>query len=122
MKGTFTNLLDRKSSIVKDAECRVENLKNLSGYLPEEEYRVRNAISNYQCILDRSENDKDLSINIKKIIIRAAKSGYFSLFLHYILDLPLYQQRVVIIRKLKVAKVFLNLISVKPIEKLTLEV
>ena len=91
------------------------NKKSVAAF-PEEEFWARNAILTYHKILDESEHDNEFSGNIKKSIMTTAKGGYFSTFLHHVLEVPVYQQRQIIINKLKIARAFLKLINVEQIE------
>lgn len=98
-----------------DARRLLETInKKSAAAFPEEEFWAGNAILTYHKILDESENDNELSGNIKKSIKTTAKGGYFSPFLHSVLELPDYQQRQIIINKLKIARAFLKLIKVEP--------
>ena len=100
-----------------DARRRLDAInKNSAAPFPEEEFWARNEMFAYATILDESEHDDELSENIKKSIMKTAKYGYFSPFLHYVLELPVYKQRQIIINKLKTARAFLKLIRANPIE------
>jgi len=101
----------------KEARRILEAINKTSAApFPQEEFWVMKAIFTYRNILDESEEDNELSGNIKKSISYKAKHGYFSPFLHSVLEARVYHQRKIIINKLKTARAFLKLIRIKPIE------
>lgn len=91
----------------------LENMKSSMAFLPEEEYWLRDQIVALQSILDNSENDKELTANIKKILTRKAKLGYGSALLHYLLDISPDQRIGMIEERLQRAKNLLYVISLK---------